>query len=79
MRESARVNIRTEGGRTAEEVEEEVLKMLPLRDFDDEELDEQGSKLKLNAPCCFFHPLHLSSVFTMSSVSSMANAPKHIF
>jgi hypothetical protein len=67
MRESARENIRTEGGRTAEEVEEEVLKMLPLRDFDDEELDEQG---KTSCVCT-----HLSSVFAIGIISTTI-APK---
>lgn len=70
MRESARENIRTEGGRTAEEVEEEVLKMLPLRDFDDEELDEQGKLLAYAHTfllylllASFPRPLHRNKIF----------------
>jgi len=46
LRNKARMAIRTEGGKDDAEVEAEVKKMLPDRDWDDEELDEQG-RLKL--------------------------------
>jgi hypothetical protein len=44
MRAKAREAIKTEGGKTDEDIEEEVKKMLPDRDWDDEELDEQGTR-----------------------------------
>jgi hypothetical protein len=44
MRAKARAAIQTEGGKAEGAVEAEVKKMLPDRDWDDEELDEQGEQ-----------------------------------
>lgn len=41
-RQKLRETIKAEGKRTDLEIEQEVLKMCPDRDFDDEELDEIG-------------------------------------